>query len=221
LPGGRDPRLLPLCDWRALASPLLPDQCFGLLPGDPADPRLLAAATTSQAYGPQPALRVGGLMVFPAERPRTELRAVACPVTGPVSFALADGAAVAAFPNVHGWSAQDTARRAVAEHAAWLRAAPAPVPGTEPSEFAGGELARLLTAARAALFLESIERGAPELPVTLTETARGIDAEQALERYREFAIHRTPPPPETLANVRALVQALPGYADNRRDAAVQ
>jgi hypothetical protein len=151
-------------------------------------------------------------------------------VTDPVSFALAEGRAVADFPNVRGWSAQDGARRAVAEHAAWLRAAPAPVAGTEPREFAGGVLARLLTAARAALFLESVTGGGrPELPLTLTETARQLAARSegaaaiahdGLERYRAFAIHRTPPPPETLAAVRGLVHGLPGYAGDRRSTAV-
>jgi hypothetical protein len=158
-------------------------------------------------------------MILPAPRSRTELRAVKSPVTDPVSFALADGAAVARFPDVHGWSARDTAQRAVAEHAAWLRAAPAPVPGTEPGEFAGSVLARLLTAARAGLFLESIENRAPELPVTVTETARRVGAEQAVQDYREFAIDRTPPSPETLAEVRALVHELPAYADDLQGAA--
>ena len=37
------------------------------------------------------------------------------PITDPVSFALMEGAATAAFPNATGWSARDTARRGVAE----------------------------------------------------------------------------------------------------------
>jgi DNA-binding NarL/FixJ family response regulator len=55
-------------------------------------------------------------MVLPAERWRSRLRAVTCPVTDPVSFALVAGGTVARFPNVDGWSAEHAARRAVAEH---------------------------------------------------------------------------------------------------------
>jgi hypothetical protein len=81
-------------------------------------------------------------------------------------------------------------------------------------------LARLLTAARAALFLESVKTGAPELPLTVAETARRLGGGDALEGYREFALRRTPPAPETLAALRALVHELPAYADDRRGVAV-
>jgi predicted nucleotidyltransferase len=215
LVGGREPRLLALCDWRSLACPTLPDECFAPLPGDPGDPAVLGAAAASQLASPYPALRAGGLMVFPGLRWGTQLRAVKCSVTDPVSFALADGIPVARFPNVAGWSAHDTARRAVAEHRAWLRVEP---------DAEGSTLAMLLTAARAGLFLDSVEDGgAPELPLTVTETARRLAArsagaqtvaEEGLERYREFAVDRTRPPAGTLAAMRKLVLALPAYAEH-------
>ena len=57
-----------------------------------------------------------------------------CEVTDPVSFALARGALVANFPNVPGFSIQDTARRALAEHAAWLGASMGDRGGTVPAK---------------------------------------------------------------------------------------
>jgi hypothetical protein len=142
-------------------------------------------------------------MVFPAcPLWRSRLRAVQCRATDPVSFALVEGGSVAAFPNVRGWSAEDTARRAVAEHRAWLRSESEP------------ELDMLLTAARAALFLESVEAGSPELPLTLAETARQLSssvAEESLGRYRELALEDTEPPAGTVAAMRKLVLALPAY----------
>ena len=120
------PRPLPLCDFRSLTAPGLLDESFVTLSGDPADPALLAAATATQDYGPNPAVRAGGLMLFAAGiRARTRLRAVKTAATDPVSFALLAGSDDAMFPNVSGWSAQDTAARALAEHRAWLASAPA------------------------------------------------------------------------------------------------
>ncbi len=78
----------------------------------------------------------------------------------------------------------------------------------------------LLSAARAALFLQSVQDGDPELPLTVTETARRLAArsepartvaEDGLGHYREFAAHHTPPPAATLAAMRALVAELPAY----------
>jgi hypothetical protein len=220
---GRELDLLPLCDWKSLACPYMPDESFAQLPGDPGDPALLGAATRSQPAGPYPALQARGLMVLPAERWRSRLRAVTCPVTDPVSFALAAGDTVARFPNVDGWSAEHAARRAVAEHRAWLWAAPVPPDGSA-QDAQGIALAMLLSAARAALFLESLSAGnEPELAVTLTATARRLAersagaravAEEAVDGYRAFAAHRTPPPARTVAAMRTLVQELHVYAED-------
>jgi Nucleotidyltransferase domain len=200
--------LLALCDWRSLVWETRPDETFSLVGGDPADPAVLAATAQLERHGTFPALRSGELMLFPsAIRFRSRLRAVHCPLTAPIPFALAGGSPVARFPVARGWSAADTAARAVAEHRAWLEEAP-------PS---GGEaLGRLLTAARAALFLED----PGELPVTASATARRLAArssaarevaETALGHYGEWATRRTPPPPAPLAALRALVLELDAY----------
>ena len=200
--------------------PRLADELFASAPGDPADPDVLGRATAADRYGAYTALRAGRLMFLPGVRFRTRMRAIKSSVVDPVSFALVEGRAVAAFPDVPGWSAQDTARRAVAEHLAWLRAAPTVVAGP-PGEAEGSKLATLLGAARAALFLESLQGGDPELPLTITETARRLAersakartvAQEALGHYREFAARRTPPPATTLAAMRDLVSELPAYA---------
>jgi hypothetical protein len=204
---------------------MLPDESFALCPGDPGDPAALRAANASHTFGPLPALRAGELMAFAGPRFRTELRAVKCPLTDPVSFALADGHELAAFPDVAGWSAEDTARRAVAEHRAWLLAGPAPIAGLRPDHSTAGVLAMLLTAARAAMFQESVAGGGmPELPVTLAETTRRLAersegaaaaGEDAFNGYRAFAMARTPPPQRTLDAMRALVEDLDAYAQIR------
>jgi len=218
--GGPRSGVLPLCDWKGLVFPRLLDELIAPAGGDPADPDVLGRATAADAYGAYTALHTGPLMLLPAARPRTGMRAVKCGPADPVSFALVEGRVAAAFPEVPGWSAKDTARRAAVEHLAWLRAGSAVVSG--PADEAGGRtLARLLSAARAALFLESIQDGDPELPLTVTETTRLLAArsatartvvDDALGNYGEFAALRTPPPAATLAAMRALVAELPAYA---------
>jgi hypothetical protein len=201
-PGGD---LLALCDWRALALPGLPDETFVVVPGHPGDPAVLGATARAQRIGTYPALRAHDLLVMPsASHARSRLRAVQCGLTDPVSFALLAGSAVAQFPNVRGWSAADCARRAIAEQRAAVIAA------TEP----GRELAALLTAARAALFLESIEEGDPELAVTIEAAARRLAerapvAKDAFGHYRLYARDRTQPPADVVAALRDVVmQAL-------------
>jgi predicted nucleotidyltransferase len=218
---GREAHLLPLADWRALVCPLVADESFALLPGDAGDPAVVAEAAASQDAGAYPALRAGGLILLPAAPWwRSRLRAVKCAVTDPASFALADGDRVARFPNVRGWSAHDTARRAVAEHLAWLRGEPGSWAGPESPGGDGHALAMLLSAARAAVFLESIRDGGPELPLTVAETVRCVAmrssaartvAEEALERYREFALCRREPPATTVSAMRRVVLDLPSY----------
>jgi hypothetical protein len=230
--GVEDPSgLLPLCDWRSLAHPALPDETFFVCPGEPSDPESLRAASATYDFGPLPVLRSGELMVSAGLlRWRTEMRALGCALSDPVSFAVADGRETAAFPNVAGWSAQDWARRAVAEHRAWLEAPPAPVPGLRPEYASAGILAMLLTAARAALFHESVcADAAPELPLTLEETVRRLAqrsardtaaAEDALGAYRDFAPPgRIAPPQATVDALRTAVERMPAYLDSLRDPA--
>jgi hypothetical protein len=220
---GQVPSLVPLTDWRSMACAPPPDDSLGPLHDDPADPAVLAAAAVTQPTGPYPALRAEGLMIMPGlPWLRTRLRAIQCQATDPVSFALLEGERVAMFPAVRGWSAEDTARRAVAEHEAWLAAEPGARRGDGGPEIDGPALGTLLTAARAGLFLHSIREGEPQLALTVTETARQVAArssaargviEEALERYREFALVGKPPPPNTLTATRELVLELPAYAE--------
>ena len=122
-----EPELLPLTDWRARAvpSPFEPDECFALLPGDPAEPRTLGAAATAGSAGPYPALRSGELLVIASRGwMRSRLRTAQCAVTDPVSFALLAGREVADFPDAPGWSIRDSAERAVVEHRGWLEERP-------------------------------------------------------------------------------------------------
>ena len=136
------------------------------------------------------------------------LRAVQSSTTDPVSFALLEGADVARFPRLPGFSAEDSARRAVAEHAAWLERHPR-----------GGRkeldaLAMLLSAARAALFLETLADGAPELPLTLAETARMLGepvAEEAFEHYARCLREDAQPDRRIATALETTVRELPVY----------
>jgi hypothetical protein len=208
--------LLPLADWRAIASPSRPDDAFFLVEGDPGDPGALATTALALAQGPYPTLTARGLQVRPARMGgRLRLRTIQCAATDPASFALAAGESVARFPKVPGFSLEDTASRAVAEHAAWLAA------GERDLE----DLGRLITAARAGLLWESIEAGDPELQLTMEATldalgARGDDAagvaEAAREHYREFAVSWRRAPEPVLTAMSELVSELPAYAFPRQ-----
>jgi hypothetical protein len=197
--------LVPLADWRALVWSWIPDETLRPWAGSPADPEVLATAGRAGSAGPYPALRARGLLVLPSAdewRIRSRLRAVQCSATDPVSFALLGGSDFARFPRVAGWSARDWARRAVAEHAAWLR--------TEPESEDEPPLARPLSAIRAALFLASVEEGEPELAVTLPATlgqlaerlpaARGL-AEESAGAYRAWRDEGTRPSAATIAGL--------------------
>jgi hypothetical protein len=216
---GEFAELIPLVDWRALAIPPLPDETFSLVPADPGDPVLVALAARRMDAGRYAALRSNGLLVFPA-RVRALLRAVQCSVTDPVSFALLDGRSTARFPDVAGWSARDWARRGVAEHRAWLdefRAQRAHHAGAS-SDIE--DLARLLTAARVAFLLESLDEGHPELALPLSAVATqfaardriaGTVAAEAVDAYR-VSRRDGVPPHYSLKELSGIVQRLPAYA---------
>jgi hypothetical protein len=162
--GDREQELVPLADRRAIAYPADDDETLALVPRNPTDPRAIAALARAGDAGPQPAMRADDLLVLPVPTARrAKLRSVQSPLTDPVSFALVEGASVAAFPNVAGWSIQDIAARAVAEHRVWL------------TRRARADASRLLSAARAALLLESVEAGTPELLLTMAATAARLD----------------------------------------------
>ena len=206
--------VFPLVDWRGLVSPLSPDDTFTPLSVAADDPAVfLDAARINQ--GPYPTLLADGLLNRPgAEYMRTRLRGIECRTTDPVSFALLEQKLTASFPNLPGWRAMDVARRAVAEHRAWLD--PRTIP---PSAGAGRCLGMLLSAARAAAFLESLDRE-PELALTLADGVRALSevslstalaAEEGLEHYIAFAEGDVEPPPAVVNDLRARLLELPAY----------
>ncbi len=215
-PAGRQPpEAMPLVDWRALACPLAPDDAFVHLGADPRDPAVLGAAAAIDG-GAYPTVSADRLLIRPAASfVRSRLRAIACRTTDPVSFALIEATRVATFTTLRGWSATDTARRAVDEHRAWLRAR------AGGGVRRGDELAMLLSAARAGVFLQSIVEHDPLLPLTLAEGVRIVSegstawrpvGADALGHYREFAEIGIEPPERLVAATRRLVSELAPYA---------
>jgi predicted nucleotidyltransferase len=212
LPPASPPR--PLVDWRALAWPQFPDEAFVTLAASPTDPAALASCA-DVAHGPYPTLVADGLLIRPtgAHTQRAHLRSVHCRISDPVSFALRDSASVARFPRAPGWSAEDWARRASAEHAAWLAA--------RPSVAASGDtLAMLISAARAALFLETARSVEPQLSLTVASTLRALGAdsdsgrgaaEAAAEAYREFVERGQPPTPTAVGDLERVVRRMAPY----------
>lgn len=208
LPSG-DAGGLPLTDWRALAWSWPLDERLEHDPGDAGDPAALAAAARRAAPGLQPVLRHGHLALLPVADIAGgwgRLRAVQNALTDPVTFALLDGASTAQFPDAPGWSAEHWARRAVAEHRGWLAALPAdldPLP-----------MARPIGAARAALFLESVEEGEPCLPLTAAATLRALAergaasgdlADAAAAEFHAWRHDGISPQPRTAREVLAAV----------------
>ena len=232
---------VPLLDWRALALPMLDwrqrrvpwmvEERLVPLDGDPADPAALEAAAARAERGLVPVLRRGSLLIEPTSTVLGHgwLRAAQCRASDPVSVALLDGRTEAEFPQTPGWSAHDWARRAVAEHRAWLF--PASPEATRVREWirsrppiapnAPAALELLLSAARAALFLESIEAGSPELPVRLVdvvavlsarEAGFGADAGEAHAVLEACRREKRRLPRELVLNFRRRVKSLPPYA---------
>jgi hypothetical protein len=216
-PEARRTDLRPLVDWRARAMPALADEALATSDVDATDPVALGALGEAAVAGLQPAVRAGGLLVLPNDgfSDRVLLRSVQFAGSDPVSFAVLAGQATAAFPEVPGWSALDCARRAVREHRCWLAGWSAGKPPSEPA------LDLLLTAARAALFLESVRAGEPELPLCAAATAARLGerhatgSAQADEAYAAFRASRTTgatPAPRVIEAFRATVERLPGYS---------
>jgi glycosyltransferase involved in cell wall biosynthesis len=202
---------LPLVDWRARVWSLPPDECFSCCDAEGPDPGLLGSAAIASNNGAFAALRLGHLLLLPSTT-QARLRALHSAASDPVSFALMESAEHAHFPNVPGWSARDSGLRATSEHLGWLRLQS----NQDPVE----ELGRLFTAARASLFLQSVESGDPELPLTVAATAQRLAdagegqaalAEESVAAYRVGRLERKPPRDELVASLRALVEGLPTY----------
>ena len=207
---------LPLLDWRALSDPAAAEERFLVLGGSPGDPARLRDLAQAHPDGPFPALFENDLMVLPSSSPRRGwLRTIQCPVTDPVSFALAAGRDVAEFPATRGWCAADVAGRAVIEHRAWFQAPPGALRGS-PEDPGGHTLEMLLTGARASLFLSSLREGDPELCLSVEEIARrlrGAVADDAVAAHRAYISAGTDPSGALLAALRGAVEGLPAYAD--------
>jgi hypothetical protein len=143
------------------------------------------------------------------------MRTINSPVTDPVSFAIAGGTDSASFAEAPGFAARDWARRAVAEHTAWL---------AEGYELDGRALGVLIGAARAALFLDTLDEGDPQLPLTasatldlLGERADGAQeiSDRAWEAYVADVDYAPRARPELVAEFARVVEALPTYAGAR------
>ena len=238
-------RWTPLADWRAVVVPPEPDEAFRVEEGRADDPARLADAARARTRGTYHVLEAENLLVFPAGRERGEaeidaedrsstfhalkLRSVQCVLTDPVSFAVASGAKSAAFPDVAGWSVEHWARRAVAEHRAWLETSPGGTgrgsrawvtAQTQDVPADALRLGRLFTALRAALLLESVERGEPRLALTARATAdelveragttRAV-AEEASGRYHAWRHGDEAPPAAVISAFEGIVAGLPAY----------
>ena len=200
-----------------MTRPGLSDESLSPIEGSAADPAVIAAAAIASRKGPYPALRNERLLVLPSSRRRRALlRSVHCPLSDPVSFALLEGAERARFPNVRGWSLEDTTRRAAAEHRAWLQKAAL----GEGDRLV--ELGMLFSAARAGLLLETLGAGSPELALTVEAVARRLEerlpggAAAPLELYEEYGSCRADggePEPRAVAALRAGVLTLEPYRD--------
>jgi hypothetical protein len=215
LAGAEPATALPLVDWPALVAPARFGESFSVLSGDPGDPVALGAAVRAHRPGEWRALRTDGLLVLgAAPLPRTRMRAVKSALSDPVSFALVDGRATASFPDVGGWSAGDVARRAVAEHRAWLRTGRMPpVPWSPPPPPSHG-LGMLLSAARAALFSESLHEHAPELalgPAAIADRLGPVAAEAGAAHAASLESGAAPPS-AIVRDFGAIVRRLRAYA---------
>jgi hypothetical protein len=205
----------PLADWRAVVLPAAPDHAAVHIAADPCDPAVLRRLTACAARGPYAVLRHGDLLILPAVAyERAVLRTVQFAGSDPVSFALLDGRDRAAFPEVRGWSIRDQARRAVAEHRGWLDVG-------QPGELPWARLGRLWSSARAALLLQSLREGEPQLALTVGGAAACLAARapaaaaiagHALEAYRRCRPVQGAPPARLLEEFERAVQALPVYA---------
>jgi predicted nucleotidyltransferase len=211
---------LPLADWRARVVPDVPDEAFVVLVGDATRPAVLAAAAHASHAGAFPVFRTDGLLLLPTLRwERGTGRAVQCEWTDPVTMALIEGARVARFPNLAGWSARDSARRATAEHRARLANWPGQDPSSIPPLHA---LGMLFTAARGALFLESLDTGSPELSLTAAAIARRLEqsgsragnvAREAFESFRAGRGGGPPLPKGLISAFERVVRDLRGFRD--------
>jgi hypothetical protein len=221
---------VPLADWRALVVPRLhrrmpASERLVVVDADPGDPEAIASAARAAGGPAVPALRADSLLVQPAAEiwGVGRLRGLQVEATDPVSFALLEGKRVARFPDVVGWSAQDLARRAVSEHRAWLESPDwrlGEPPGwvgrrPGPKVRSAGSAGMLVSAVRAALFRESLERGEPQLVLTLAAAAEALgEVDPPAGRAAQAILELAPgdPPSELALELERGVRALWPYS---------
>jgi hypothetical protein len=240
LDGDRSPDRLQLHDWRGLvlrpidwsapSMPTAPEETFTMVLGDPSDLATVQDAARSSGDRCWPTLRSGPLLVRPSGDiwGAGHMRGIEMPASDPVSVALAEGRECAAFPDVGGWSALDRARRAVAEHRAWLRQETAGTDGrptwiVRPLSVwpTPATVSLLLSAAQCGLFLDSLQIGEPRLAITEEAAAAALGARDeeaeaasasALEALVAYRHDQSPPLAATVLRLRRAVNRLPAYA---------
>jgi hypothetical protein len=214
------PGPLPLCDWPALAQPPSSEESFAVDPGRCDDPAALAGALRYSATNRYATLLCDGLIVRPSLLPRGRHRTVAFAGNDPVSAALVAGGTSASYPNAPGWGAADTAARAVIEHRAWLQSVGRLGPDA-PTAVRLRRLSGLFSAARAGLFLDSLESPQVTLPVTFAATVEVLAdrlprhrkaLEEASTNYRAAVESGTPLPLSSLESLTGALNALGCYA---------
>jgi hypothetical protein len=210
---------LPLCDWRALVRAPGSEESFAIEPGRVDDSSSLAGALARSGGACYPTLLHDGLILRP-HASLSPLRALGFAACDPVSAALAEGRERARFPDVPGWSAEDVSARAVAEHGGWLGML-RPVDADATAKTLSRRLAGSFAAARAAIFRESLEAGAPAIPVTFAAVAGALARQapassgvvsDAYGSYRELADAGVEPGADTVNAMIEIVKALDAYA---------
>jgi hypothetical protein len=219
-----EPRLVPLADWRACAIPAPLDEALAIVPGEPSNPARVAELARANGAGAFAVLSTGRLLIAPVEAvgERGRLRGIECATSDPVSHALMRGQAKASFPRVDGWSAGDWSARAVAEQRAHLELGGA-ASGLPPwvsvsADHCVTEVSALFSAARAALFADSLKTQRPELLVTAAAVAERLadcrpGARTAVDwAYGELAaarLRRQAVDPGAVSALRRAVEQLP------------
>ncbi|NNE35556.1 MAG: hypothetical protein HKN13_09975 [Rhodothermales bacterium] len=210
--------VLPVADWRARTVPGEPVETMLVLQGVSAsDPEVLVAAGSTERPGVVVAIPAGNVLVLPTLDRRGQrrllrgmLRAIQCEQSDPVTFSLLAGNRDALFPEIPGWSALDSARRAVAEHSAHLA-----------DRVAKPDLHDLLVAARAAIFLETLQRGEPRLALDGSSICSELGqrggvaatiASAARDAWRARNSAGVVPDSSLMRELLSVVRALPAYS---------
>jgi hypothetical protein len=224
LHGDVSPSAIPLVDWRARVLPE-PPEAFAVIPGDIEASAVLAAAARAldePGRSTRPAFLSGELFLLPDARRAVArlspalLRAIHCPATDPVSFALLAGKRQAWFPELPGWAIGHAAARGRAEFCHWLKNEQAAPPGER--------LAGLFSAARSGLLWESLQDGSPELALTPHAVASHLGsqvADAALEAYHHWKLRAgAEPRRDVVKQFQSLVEDMAAYRTMRARAAV-